>query len=189
MTHFLALAIKQQLFSSFFSQLSADLHQSLRTDGVMSVQEFVSWAVRHHKPPTPSASTPYRQLKRHHSLQVAAERKEFVVIFFFFFSFHFNFLTSFLQPFDEEGRRTAAPTLLTSTIGMCLFSTLDDGTGLTPAEEVIDAWLEEGIENGSEILEVWHSPWAKKITIHICFLRRWLFLMIFNLFNYAGFKL
>lgn len=71
--------------------------------------------------------------------------------------------TSVLQPFDEEGRRTAAPALLTSTIGTCLFSTLDDGTGFTPAEEVIDAWLEEGIENGSEILEVWHSPGEKKL--------------------------
>lgn len=79
MTRLLALAFQQQPFSSLFLQLSADLHQSLRTVGVMSVQEFVSGAVRHHKPPTPSASTPYRQLKRHHSMQVAAECREEVV--------------------------------------------------------------------------------------------------------------
>lgn len=46
---------------------------------------------------------------------------------------------------------------------MCLFSTLDDGTGFTPAEDVLDTWLEEGIENGGEILEVRHSAGEKKI--------------------------
>lgn len=56
-----------------------------------------------------------------------------------------------LQPFDEGGRRISA---LTSTIGMRLFSTLDDGSGFTPAEYVLDAWIEEGIENSAEILQV-----------------------------------
>lgn len=37
---------------------------------------------------------------------------------------------------------------------MSLFSTLDDGTGFTPVESVIDAWMEEGIENSVEILQV-----------------------------------
>lgn len=64
----------------FLFQLSPDLHQSLRTNGVMSVQEFVSRAVRHHKPPTPSASTPYRQLKRHLSQQVAADQMELFLV-------------------------------------------------------------------------------------------------------------
>lgn len=45
---------------------------------------------------------------------------------------------------------------------MCLFSTLDDGTGFTPAEDVVDAWLEEGIENGGEILEVRHGTAQEK---------------------------
>ncbi|CAB1335631.1 unnamed protein product [Coregonus sp. 'balchen'] len=74
----------------------------------MSVQAFASWVLSHTKPPTPSASTPYRQLKRLHSS----------------------------QPFDETGRRTSC---MSSTIRMCLFSTLDDGTGSTPAEDVLDA--------------------------------------------------
>lgn len=54
----------------FIFQLNVDLLQSLTGDGVMNVQEFVSRVVNHNKPPTPSASTPYRQLKRHHSTQV-----------------------------------------------------------------------------------------------------------------------
>jgi len=56
-----------------------------------------------------------------------------------------------LQPFDEGGRRISA---LTGTIGMRLFSTLDDGTGYSPAEYILDAWMEEGIEDSAEILQV-----------------------------------
>lgn len=37
---------------------------------------------------------------------------------------------------------------------MRLFSSLDDGTGFTPAEYILDAWLDEGIENSTEILQV-----------------------------------
>ncbi|XP_051251966.1 ninein isoform X3 [Dicentrarchus labrax] len=106
-------------------EINVDMLQSLTGDGVMNVQEFVSRVVNHNKPPTPSASTPYRQLKRLHST----------------------------QPFDEGGRRIATPSALTSTIGMRLFSTLDDGTGFTPVEYILDAWMEEGIENSTEILQ------------------------------------
>ncbi|CAB1330490.1 unnamed protein product, partial [Coregonus sp. 'balchen'] len=103
-------------------EVTEDVLQVLSVNEIMSVQAFASWVLNHAKPPTPSASTPYRQLKRLHSS----------------------------QPFDETGRRTSA---MTSTIGMRLFSTLDDGTGSTPAEDVLDAWTEEGIENSSEILQ------------------------------------
>ncbi|XP_046902039.1 ninein isoform X1 [Hypomesus transpacificus] len=106
-------------------EVTEDVVQSLTGDGVMSVQEFVSRVVNSSKPPTPSASTPYRQLKRHHST----------------------------QPFDEAGRRMAAPSAMSSTIGTRLFSTLDDGTGYTTVDNVLDAWMEEGIENSPEILQ------------------------------------
>uniref|UniRef100_A0A3P9PVA3 Ninein n=1 Tax=Poecilia reticulata TaxID=8081 RepID=A0A3P9PVA3_POERE len=106
---------------------------SLTDDGVMNVQEFVSRVVNN-KPLTPSASTPYRQLKRHHST----------------------------QPFDEGGRRISA---LTSTIGMRLFSTLDDGSGFTPAEYVLDAWIEEGIENSAEILQALNFDLEGKLSL------------------------
>ncbi|XP_068435774.1 ninein isoform X1 [Clinocottus analis] len=107
-------------------EINLDVLQSLTGEGAMNVREFVSRVVNQRNPPTtPSASTPYRQLKRHHST----------------------------QPFDEGGRRIATPCALTSTIGMRLFSTLDDGTGFTPVEHVLDAWMEEGIPNSTEILQ------------------------------------
>lgn len=56
--------------STFIFQVNMDVLQSLTGDGVMNVQEFVSRVLNQNKPPTPSASTPYRQLKRHHSTQV-----------------------------------------------------------------------------------------------------------------------
>lgn len=146
---------------------------SLNGDGVMNVQEFVSRVVNHNKPHTPSASTPYRQLKRHHSTQV---KLFFLVIQFpitdqyFTFDVHKTIMSMFLpsyhicpvlsllffllQPFDEGGRRITTPSALSSTIGMRLFSTLDDGTGFTPVEYILDAWMEEGIENSTEILQV-----------------------------------
>ncbi|KAF4090473.1 hypothetical protein AMELA_G00052540 [Ameiurus melas] len=89
----------------------------------VSVQEFVSCIQTNSKPPTPSASTPYRRLKRHHST----------------------------QPFDEMGRRISS--VMSSTIGLRLFSELDDGTGHTAVELLLDAWLEDGVENSSEVLQ------------------------------------
>ncbi|KAK2852512.1 hypothetical protein Q7C36_007713 [Tachysurus vachellii] len=89
----------------------------------MSVMEFVSCIQTNSKPPTPSASTPYRQLKRHH----------------------------FTQPFDEMGRRISSA--MSSTIGLRLFSELDDGTGHTAVELLLDTWIEDGVENSSEILQ------------------------------------
>ncbi|XP_078133673.1 uncharacterized protein nin isoform X1 [Sander vitreus] len=118
-------------------EINLDVPQSLLGDGVMNVQEFVSRVVNDNKPPTPSASTPYRQLKRHHST----------------------------QPFDEGGRRIATPFALTSTIGMRLFSTLDDGTGFTPVEYILDAWLEEGIENSMEILQALNFSLDGKLSL------------------------
>ncbi|XP_034713446.1 ninein isoform X1 [Etheostoma cragini] len=118
-------------------EIHLDVLQSLTGDGVMNVQEFVSRVVNHDKPPTPSASTPYRQLKRHHST----------------------------QPFDNGGRRIATPFALTSTIGMRLFSTLDDGTGFTPVECILDAWLEEGIENSLEILQALNFSLDGKLSL------------------------
>uniref|UniRef100_A0A671WEE2 Ninein n=1 Tax=Sparus aurata TaxID=8175 RepID=A0A671WEE2_SPAAU len=118
-------------------EVNMDVLQSLTGDGVMNVQEFVSRVLNQNKPPTPSASTPYRQLKRHHST----------------------------QPFDEGGRRIATPSALTSTIGMRLFSTLDDGTGFTPVEHILDAWLEEGIENSTEILQALNFDLDGKLSL------------------------
>ncbi|XP_017270086.1 ninein isoform X1 [Kryptolebias marmoratus] len=116
-------------------ELNGDVLLGLPADGLMSVQEFVSRILNHNKPPTPSASTPYRQLKRHHST----------------------------QPFDEGGRRISA---LPSSIGMRLFSTLDNGTGFTPTESILDVWIEEGIENSAEILQALNFELDGKLSLY-----------------------
>ncbi|XP_029685020.1 ninein isoform X1 [Takifugu rubripes] len=118
-------------------KLNSDLLQSLSGNGVMSVEEFVSRVLNSNKTQIPPASTPYRQLKRHHST----------------------------QPFDEGGRRIAPPSALTSTIGMRLFSTLDDGTGFTPVEYILDAWLDEGIANSAEILQALNFDLDGKLSL------------------------
>uniref|UniRef100_A0A672K8M4 Ninein n=1 Tax=Sinocyclocheilus grahami TaxID=75366 RepID=A0A672K8M4_SINGR len=91
-------------------------------ESAMDVQEFISCIINHSKPPTPSASTPYRQLKRLHSTQ-----------------------------FDESGRRISCA--LSSTIGLRVFSDLDDGSGHAPVETLLYRWMDEGVDNSSEILQ------------------------------------
>ncbi|CAN9501988.1 unnamed protein product [Ophioblennius macclurei] len=118
-------------------EINGDVLLSLGADGAANVQDFVSRVAKHNTPPTPSASTPYRQLKRLHST----------------------------QPFDEGGRRIATPLAFTSTIGTRLFSTLDDGSGFTPAELVLDAWMEEGIENSAEILQALNFDLDGKLSL------------------------
>lgn len=58
------------------------------------------------------------------------------------------------QSFDESGRRTTTPSAMPSTVGFCLFSSLDDGMGYGCVEGVLDCWHQEGIENSQEILKV-----------------------------------
>ncbi|KAM6073546.1 LOW QUALITY PROTEIN: ninein [Chlamydotis macqueenii] len=99
--------------------------QNLEQDGTMSIEDFFYGLFKNGKPMTPSASTPYRQLKRHLSM----------------------------QSFDESGRRTTTPSAMPSTIGFCLFSSLDDGMGYGCVEGVLDCWHQEGVENSQEILK------------------------------------
>nr|XP_021509668.1 ninein [Meriones unguiculatus] len=98
---------------------------SLDPDGTMSVEDFFYGLFKTGKSLTPSASTPYRQLKRHLSM----------------------------QSFDESGRRTTTSSAMTSTIGFRVFSCLDDGMGHVSVERILDTWQEEGIENSQEILK------------------------------------
>ncbi|XP_018413864.1 PREDICTED: ninein [Nanorana parkeri] len=102
-----------------------DAFQNVDHDETMSLQDFFYEVCKNTKPPTPSSSTPYRQLKRHLSL----------------------------QPYDESGRRTLTPSAMSGTIGLRLFSKLDDGTGYGCVEDIIDLWLEEGLDNSQAILK------------------------------------
>ncbi|XP_062974312.1 ninein isoform X2 [Elgaria multicarinata webbii] len=105
--------------------LEGVFHNLEPNDGTMSIEDFFYGLFKIGKPLPPSASTPYRQLKRHLSMQA----------------------------FDESGRRTTAPSAMTSTIGFRVFSSLDDGLGFAAVEQILDAWHEEGIENSHEILK------------------------------------
>ncbi|XP_075283354.1 ninein isoform X6 [Opisthocomus hoazin] len=98
---------------------------NLEQDGTMSIEDFFYGLFKNGKSLTPSASTPYRQLKRHLSM----------------------------QSFDESGRRTTTSLAMPSAVGCCLFSSLDDGMGYGCVESVLDCWHQEGIENSQEILK------------------------------------
>ncbi|XP_016154319.1 PREDICTED: ninein isoform X2 [Ficedula albicollis] len=106
-------------------EMLEEVLHNLEQDGTMSIEDFFYGLFRNGKSLTPSASTPYRQLKRHLSM----------------------------QSFDESGRRTATPSAMPSTFGFSLFSSLDDGMGYGCVEGVLDCWHQEGIENSQEILK------------------------------------
>ncbi|XP_053925003.1 ninein isoform X1 [Cuculus canorus] len=110
---------------------------NLEQDGTMSIEDFFYGLFRNGKPLTPSASTPYRQLKRHLSM----------------------------QSFDESGRRTTTPSAMPSTVGFCLFSCLDDGMGYGCVEGVLDCWHQEGIENSQEILKALDFSLDEKVNL------------------------
>ncbi|XP_034289244.1 ninein isoform X1 [Pantherophis guttatus] len=100
-------------------------HNLDHNNGTMSIEDFFYGLFKIGKPLPPSASTPYRQLKRHLSMQA----------------------------FDESGRRTTPPSAMTSTISFRVFSSLDDGMGYAAVEQILDTWQEQGIENSQEILK------------------------------------
>ncbi|XP_007446669.1 PREDICTED: ninein isoform X2 [Lipotes vexillifer] len=106
-------------------EMLEEVFHNLDPDGTMSVKDFFYGLFKNGRSLTPSASTPYRQLKRHLSM----------------------------QSFDESGRRTTTPSAMTSTIGFRVFSCLDDGMGYASVERILDTWHEEGIENSQEILK------------------------------------
>ncbi|XP_063804496.1 ninein isoform X3 [Pseudophryne corroboree] len=116
---------EQYGFQNLGKEALEDTLQNLDHDDTMSLQDFFHEVCKNSKPLTPSSSTPYRQLKRHLSL----------------------------QPYDESGRRTLTPSAMAGTVGFRLFSKLDDGTGYGSAEDIVDLWNEEGLENSPAILK------------------------------------
>ncbi|XP_066200243.1 ninein isoform X8 [Saccopteryx leptura] len=116
---------EQHGLQSVDGEMLEEVFHNLEPDGTMSIEDFFYGLFKNGKSLTPSASTPYRQLKRHLSM----------------------------QSFDESGRRTTTPSAMTSTIGFRVFSCLDDGMGYASVERILDTWQEEGIENSQEILK------------------------------------
>ncbi|XP_062824771.1 ninein isoform X2 [Anolis carolinensis] len=112
----------QNIGAQVLEEVFRDLEHN---NGTMSIEDFFYGLFKIRKPLPPSASTPYRQLKRHLSMQA----------------------------FDETGRRNTTSSAMTSTIGFRVFSSLDDGMGYAAVEQILDVWHEEGIENSHEILK------------------------------------
>nr|DBA14496.1 TPA: hypothetical protein GDO54_005454 [Pyxicephalus adspersus] len=128
---------EQYGFQNLDKEALEDALQNLDHDETMSLQDFFYEVCKNTKPPTPSSSTPYRQLKRHLSL----------------------------QPYDESGRRTMTPSAMSGTIGLRLFSKFDDGTGYGCVEDIIDMWHEEGLDNSQAILKALDFSLEGKINL------------------------
>lgn len=63
-----------------------------------------------------------------------------------------NFFT--LQVFKDSGHRSATPSFIFGSVGLNLFSSIDDGSGFARPEQVVSIWAQEGVENCKEILKV-----------------------------------
>lgn len=64
------LAIADVIAIPCHLQVLEEVLHNLEQDGTMSIEDFFYGLFKNGKPLTPSASTPYRQLKRHLSMQV-----------------------------------------------------------------------------------------------------------------------
>ncbi|KAM9248334.1 ninein-like protein [Dugong dugon] len=61
---------------------------------------------------------------------------------------------SHYQVMEESSCRTTTTSSLVSVCsGLRLFSSIDDGTGFASPEQVVTVWAQEGIQNGTEILQ------------------------------------
>uniref|UniRef100_H9G6J8 EF-hand domain-containing protein n=1 Tax=Anolis carolinensis TaxID=28377 RepID=H9G6J8_ANOCA len=110
----------QNIGAQVLEEVFRDLEHN---NGTMSIEDFFYGLFKIRKPLPPSASTPYRQLKRH------------------------------LSMLDETGRRHHHIISNDEYIGFRVFSSLDDGMGYAAVEQILDVWHEEGIENSHEILK------------------------------------
>ncbi|KAM9294319.1 ninein [Gastrophryne carolinensis] len=126
---------EQYGFQNLDKEALEDALQNAEHEDTMSLQDFFNEVCKNTKPPTPSSSTPYRQLKRHLSL----------------------------QPYDDSGRRN--PSAMSGTLGLRLFSKFDDGSGYGSVEDIMDMWQEEGLDNSQVILKTLDFSLEGKINL------------------------
>ncbi|XP_060687697.1 ninein-like protein isoform X2 [Hemiscyllium ocellatum] len=69
------------------------------------------------------------------------------------------------QNFKVNRCRTATPSLLSNTLGLQLFSGLDDGTGYATPGQIISMWQEDGIKNSQEILKTLDFDVEQKVNL------------------------
>ncbi|XP_067388958.1 ninein-like protein isoform X2 [Emydura macquarii macquarii] len=66
---------------------------------------------------------------------------------------------------EESGHRLAPPSLLSSYVGLCPFSSIDDGSGFVSPEQVVSMWAQEGVENCKEILKSLDFSMGEKVSL------------------------
>ncbi|XP_043552355.1 ninein-like protein isoform X2 [Chiloscyllium plagiosum] len=69
------------------------------------------------------------------------------------------------QNFKANRCRTATPSLISNTVGLQLFSGLDDGTGYATPGQIISMWQEDGIKNSQEILKTLDFDVEQKVNL------------------------
>uniref|UniRef100_H3A0K9 Ninein like n=1 Tax=Latimeria chalumnae TaxID=7897 RepID=H3A0K9_LATCH len=106
-------------------------------DGRISLKEFQHGLFIHFPLSLPTSSTPFKQRR----------------------------LGCLQQAFEEIQCRTASPSLLSNALGTHLFSSIDDGTGYVNAEQIVNIWKEEGIENSRKILETLDFTVEEKLNL------------------------
>ncbi|XP_070590775.1 ninein-like protein [Erythrolamprus reginae] len=95
-------------------------------DGRVSIKEFQHGLFSHIRIPCPFSSTPLK-LKRQRS--------------------HSN------QILKDNGQGTTTPSLLSNSVALDLFSSINDGSGFASVEQVVSIWAWEGVENCKEIFK------------------------------------
>ena len=56
---------------------------------------------------------------------------------------------------EESVGQTTTSSLVSVCSGPRLFCSVDDGSGFAFLEQIISLWAQEGVHNGSEVLQVW----------------------------------
>ncbi|XP_032071654.1 ninein-like protein [Thamnophis elegans] len=95
-------------------------------DGRVSLKEFQHGLFSHICIPCPFSSTPLKfKRQRSHSNQIL----------------------------KDNGQQTATPSLLSNSVALNLFSSINDGSGFASVEQVVSIWSWEGVENCKEIFK------------------------------------
>ncbi|XP_058021017.1 ninein-like protein isoform X2 [Ahaetulla prasina] len=95
-------------------------------DGRVSLKEFQHGLFSHICIPCPFSSTPLKSKRqRPHSNQIL----------------------------KDNGQQTAIPSLLSNSMALNLFSSINDGSGFASVDQVVSIWAWEGIENCKEIFK------------------------------------
>nr|XP_056708420.1 ninein-like protein [Euleptes europaea] len=106
-------------------------------DGRVSFKEFHLGLFSHSPVPCPVSSTP---------LKPKWQRSQSCQIF-------------------KDGHRSTTPSFLSGSVGLNLFSSIDDGSSFASPEQVVSIWAQEGVENCKEILKSLNFSMEEKVNL------------------------